>query len=75
MADTVSTNPEFWAAKRARTVARDAAALQALETAGWETLVVWECELRNPSVLESELVAFLGPPGAPEPAPAEDAPR
>lgn len=58
-----ATNPEFWAAKRARTVARDAAALQALAAAGWTSLVVWECELRNTSLLEAELAAFLGPPG------------
>ena len=60
-----ATNPEFWAAKRARTVARDAAALQALEASGWEALVVWECELHDPSALEAELTAFLGPPGQP----------
>lgn len=59
------TNPEFWAAKRARTVERDAAALRALASAGWEALVVWECELRDPSALETELAAFLGPPGQP----------
>lgn len=70
-----ATNPEFWAAKRARTVARDAAALQALKAAGWEALVVWECELRNPSALEAELSAFLGPPGTPVSALEEDAPR
>ncbi|MER2135512.1 MAG: very short patch repair endonuclease [Arthrobacter sp.] len=70
-----ATNPEFWAAKRARTVARDAAALQALAAAGWEALVVWECELRSPSVLEAELFAFLGPPGTPVSALEEDAPR
>ncbi|MFZ3416678.1 very short patch repair endonuclease [Arthrobacter sp. 3Tela_A] len=70
-----ATNPEFWAAKRARTVARDAAALQALKAAGWEALVVWECELRNPSALEAELSAFLGPPGTPASALEEDAPR
>ena len=70
-----ATNPEFWAAKRARTVARYAAALQALKAAGWEALVVWECELRNPSALEAELSAFLGPPGTPASALEEDAPR
>ncbi len=58
-----ATNPEFWAAKRARTVARDTAALQALEASGWEALVVWECELRDSSALEAELTTFLGPPG------------
>ncbi|MCC9194505.1 very short patch repair endonuclease [Arthrobacter sp. zg-Y916] len=66
-----ATNPEFWAAKRARTLARDAAALQALNDAGWEALVVWECEMRNASVLESQLLVFLGPPGAAESSPLD----
>ncbi|WP_312182224.1 hypothetical protein [Arthrobacter sp.] len=44
-------------------MARDTAALLAMDAAGWDALVVWECELRNTSVLEAELAAFLGPPG------------
>jgi len=70
-----ATNPEFWAAKRARTVVRDTAALQALKASGWEALVVWECELRNPSALEAELFGFLGPPGTPVAGREEEAPR
>lgn len=57
------TNSAFWSAKRNRTVERDAAARASLEQAGWEVLVVWECELRELSVLEGQLRAFLGPPG------------
>jgi DNA mismatch endonuclease, patch repair protein len=58
-----ATNSEFWAEKRRRTTVRDAAALQALAAAGWEALTVWECELKDRSVLEDQLTAFLGPPG------------
>lgn len=58
-----ATNSEFWAEKRRRTTVRDAAALQALTAAGWEALTVWECELKDRSVLEDQLTAFLGPPG------------
>ena len=58
-----ATNSDFWAAKRARTVERDAAAAQQLEAAGWETLTVWECELKDQGVLEQQLRDFLGPPG------------
>ncbi|MCC3279843.1 DNA mismatch endonuclease Vsr [Arthrobacter sp. zg-Y40] len=64
------TNSEFWAAKRNRTVEHDAAARDRLAAAGWEALVVWECELRDRSVLEQQLRRFLGPPGAaPAPSP------
>ena len=58
-----ATNSEFWAEKRRRTTVRDAAALQALAAAGWEALTVWECELKDRSVLEDQLTSFLGPPG------------
>ena len=56
-------NSVFWAEKRSRTALRDAAAVEALAAAGWESLTVWECELKDRSVLEEQLTAFLGPRG------------
>lgn len=58
-----STNAEFWAEKRHRTVQRDAAAVAKLKAAGWDTLVVWECEIKDVGPLEKQLRDFLGPPG------------
>lgn len=55
------SNSEFWAEKRSRTARRDAAAVQALAAAGWESLTVWECELKDRTALEEQLAAFLGP--------------
>jgi DNA mismatch endonuclease (patch repair protein) len=52
-------NAEFWAAKRSRTKERDAGQRHQLEDAGWEVLTVWECELKDGSVLEAHLVQFL----------------
>ncbi|MDQ0924747.1 DNA mismatch endonuclease (patch repair protein) [Pseudarthrobacter sp. W1I19] len=52
-------NAEFWAAKRERTKERDASQRRLLEDAGWEVLTLWECELKNSSALESQLVRFL----------------
>lgn len=52
-------NAEFWAAKRSRTRDRDASQRRLLEDAGWEVLTVWECELKDSSALEEELVQFL----------------
>ena len=67
------TNSGFWSAKRSRTVERDAAAAARLEDAGWDVLVVWECDLKDRGVLEQQLRTFLGPPGRAEPrAPALD---
>jgi len=52
-------NAEFWAAKRNRTRDRDANQRRLLEDAGWQVLTVWECELKDSSALETELVRFL----------------
>jgi DNA mismatch endonuclease, patch repair protein len=58
-----SSNSSYWAPKLARNVERDTAVLQALDSLGWSTLVIWECELRNEVVLADKIQAFLS--GAP----------
>ncbi len=40
------TNAAYWEAKFAGNVARDARQHAELVTAGWQVLVVWECELK-----------------------------
>ena len=59
-ASTPSTRREYWQAKFDRNVARDAAAESALREAGWDVLVVWECETKDSSALEDRLRQFLG---------------
>ena len=56
-------NADYWSAKIARNIARDAAAQAALAALGWDALVVWECRLRDTAALEAALADFLGPPG------------
>jgi DNA mismatch endonuclease, patch repair protein len=56
------SNPEKWKAKFADNVRRDGEKLAALREAGWEVLVVWECELRDRAKLEETLRAFLARP-------------
>jgi DNA mismatch endonuclease (patch repair protein) len=46
-ATTPKTRPEFWNEKFQKNVARDLANIDALGAAGWNVLVVWECELKN----------------------------
>lgn len=60
---------DFWEAKFAANVARDAASVIALENAGWQVLVVWECEVKvkDRTALVERLTKFLGPPGATDP--------
>jgi DNA mismatch endonuclease (patch repair protein) len=53
------TNVDYWQAKLARNKARDALALQTLESLGWRALVVWECELKDRDALARRLRAFV----------------
>ena len=58
-ASTPSTRRGYWQAKFDRNVARDESALAALHEAGWEVLVVWECETKDASALADRLTTFL----------------
>ena len=59
-ASTPSTRRDYWQAKFDRNVARDAAAESALREAGWDVLVIWECETKDPEALTDRLATFLG---------------
>lgn len=54
-----ATRAEFWRAKFAATVRHDEAVLTELRRCGWQTFVVWECEIREPESLIDGLQAFL----------------
>jgi DNA mismatch endonuclease (patch repair protein) len=41
------SNADFWRAKIARNVERDAASRDALDMSGWRVLTVWECATRG----------------------------
>lgn len=57
-----SSRTEFWAEKLERNTARDALALKSLSEAGWEALVVWECEVPRRHELLLKLEGFLDSP-------------
>ena len=46
-----STRPEFWLDKLEGNVARDRHAIEALLSAGWRVLTVWECATRDATTL------------------------
>jgi DNA mismatch endonuclease (patch repair protein) len=54
------TRPDYWPAKLARNVARDAQVRERLEQAGWQVMVVWECETKDAESLRHRLIGFLG---------------
>jgi len=52
-------NADYWRAKIARNVERDAVNAAALAGIGWRVLVIWECALKDPDAVKQELEAFL----------------
>lgn len=54
---------DFWSSKLNGNKARDIRNREALLDAGWQVMVVWECELSDLSVLQERLRLFLGSPG------------
>lgn len=53
------TRTNFWTHKLQRNRERDFRKITQLQTSGWQSLVVWECELSAPHRLQRKLAAFL----------------
>lgn len=58
------SRPEYWDPKLDGNIARDARRRTELEAAGWNVLILWECEIERAVGLPGTLQAFLGPPRA-----------
>lgn len=54
------SNSDYWVPKLTRNVERDAAHVAALEAMGWNALIVWACELKDPAAVGARLKGFLG---------------
>ncbi len=52
-------NREYWTAKVARNVARDARTSAALSEQGWRVETIWECELKDRPALTARLGGLL----------------
>ncbi len=55
------SNLAYWEPKLKRNLERDRQHTRALCDAGWNMLIVWECETKNLNSLRRRLVRFLGP--------------
>lgn len=55
----VKSNADYWRPKLARNQARDLLVRTALDTAGWNVLTIWECQVRDMTALAA-LAAALG---------------
>ena len=54
-----TTNGTFWERKLSRNVERDQQNLDSLKEAGWEVLIIWECETRNHDRVAARIRRFL----------------
>src|SRR5271155_2625656 len=54
------SNQNYWGPKLKRNQIRDGKNAEALEAAGWKSLVIWECETKNSRTAASRVKKFLG---------------
>jgi len=54
-----ASNQSYWTAKLNRNQARDAASRRRLRNLGWQVLVIWECQLKNPDRLRARIARFF----------------
>lgn len=50
---------DFWLPKLEGNRERDVRQIAALNEAGWKTMIVWECELRDMEQVKNNLASFL----------------
>ena len=54
------TRREYWDSKLDANIARDKRHMQHLAEMGWDVLIVWDCQTRDRTKLNSMLARFLG---------------
>ncbi|MEJ1979023.1 MAG: very short patch repair endonuclease [Acetobacteraceae bacterium] len=55
------TRTEFWAQKLKRNRQRDVEHQVRLKEMGWDYLIIWECEMKDPAAVQKRVAEFLGP--------------
>jgi DNA mismatch endonuclease, patch repair protein len=53
------SNLKYWLPKLARNVTRDVRNRAALRRLGWRSMVIWECQSKNPHLLTKRISGFL----------------
>jgi DNA mismatch endonuclease (patch repair protein) len=53
------SNQEYWIAKITKNKARDCANKEQLEKSDWKILIIWECEIKNKTVLSERIYHFF----------------
>lgn len=60
IAHVPKSNQTYWSSKLQRNRARDAKTTEALSSEGWQSLVIWECEIKDPDGVSRKVQRFLG---------------
>lgn len=50
---------EFWKDKMSKNIARDRKSMRALRKLGWQLLIIWECQLKQPQRVSLRIRRFL----------------
>lgn len=53
------SNTSYWQGKLLGTQRRDEANRTLLRTLGWQTLILWECELHRTTIVKRRIKRFL----------------
>ncbi len=61
VANVPKSRQQYWLEKFARNKVWDHANLEALRQAGWDALVIWECETKAPERIATKAESFLSP--------------
>lgn len=59
-----TSNTEFWLPKLQKNVERDRRNVVALQSLGWQCLIIWQCELKQPDAVAVRIKSFLAPEGS-----------
>src|SRR5690606_22404406 len=54
-----TSNEDFWNSKLDKNIIRDKQNLAELKGLGWDTVVIWQCEMKDLAALECRLVSFI----------------
>lgn len=56
------TNTDYWQNKIAKNKSRDEAVARTLTAKGWESLTIWECEIKDEKKISQKILNFLDGP-------------
>jgi DNA mismatch endonuclease (patch repair protein) len=56
---TPGTRIRFWQAKFSANIQRDLKNVKLLKEAGWEVLIIWQCEVKDLNALQKNIFNFL----------------